>query len=220
MVESVDGRIDCDMVDEISGEEYYHVLDSLDCDAYIEGKHSYQMHQCGFKEFTPKEPGKLDEDSFYKASHSVLYTVSVDTRGILQWKDNDDNSRVCIISQEASPEYLEYLRNNGISYIVAGKEHIDLNKAMEVLHDEFGVRRAAVVGGGKINGAFLAERLIDEFSVMIAPGIDGRTGQPALFDGIEDKAEFFPTALTFKEVTPFPNGVIWVRYDIGEQSGN
>lgn len=33
MVESIDGRIDCGMVDKISGDEYYTTLDSLDCDA-------------------------------------------------------------------------------------------------------------------------------------------------------------------------------------------
>ena len=37
MVESVDGRIDCDMVDKISGDEYYHALNSLECASQVEG---------------------------------------------------------------------------------------------------------------------------------------------------------------------------------------
>ena len=31
MVASIDGRIDCSMVDKISGEEYYTALEQLDC---------------------------------------------------------------------------------------------------------------------------------------------------------------------------------------------
>jgi riboflavin biosynthesis pyrimidine reductase len=72
----------------------------------------------------------------------------------------------------------------------------------------------AVVGGGKINGGFLAAGLIDEVSAMIAPGIDGRTEQPALFDGIHNKGGFLPTTLAFNEVKTFPNGVIWARYKV------
>ena len=85
---------------------------------------------------------------------------------------------------------------------------------MEILYKEFGVKRLAVVGGGKINGAFLSAGLIDELSAMIAPGIDGRIGQPALFDGINDDDRFMPVKMNFKEVKALPNGVIWARYNI------
>ena len=64
------------------------------------------------------------------------------------------------------------------------------------------------------NGGFLSEGLIDEVSVMIAPGIDGRSGQPALFDGIEDSDDYRPLSLKFKEISTFPNGVIWARYTV------
>ena len=36
MMQSVDGRVDCDMVDKISGDEYYDALESLDCPSYVE----------------------------------------------------------------------------------------------------------------------------------------------------------------------------------------
>ena len=39
-------------------------------------------------------------------------------------------------------------------------------------------------GGGHINGAFLEAGLVDELSLLIAPGIDGRHDIPAVFDGI------------------------------------
>ena len=214
MMQSVDGRVACDMVDKISGDEYYTALESLDCQAYIEGKHSYQIHYCGFDEFKPSSHDSIGKESFYNAGHNGELSVSVDTRGTLLWDGTENANRLCIVSELASPEYLEYLRAKGISYIACGKEHIDLARAMEIMHDEFAIRRVAVVGGGAINGGFLATGLLDEVSVMIAPGIDGRKGQPALFDGITDKSDYLPTQLKFKEVSTFPNGVIWARYTL------
>lgn len=214
MMQSVDGRIACDMVDKISGDEYYDALDALDCPSRVEGRYSYQLHCCGFKEFKPTVAGRVGQETFYKAADAKGYQISADSRGILLWDDADNANRLCLVSEEASPEYLDYLRGLGISYIATGKGQINLTRAVEILHDEFGVTRLAVVGGGKINGGFLAAGLIDELSVMFAPGIDGRCGQPALFDGIADRDGYRPLPLKFKEVSAYPNGVIWARYGI------
>lgn len=83
---------------------------------------------------------------------------------------------------------------------------------MEILASKFGVKRVAVVGGGKINGAFLRAGLIDELSAMIAPGIDGRIGQPSLFDFNCNQTDYIPYKLELREVKTIPDGVIWTRY--------
>lgn len=62
---SIDGRIACNMVDKISGDEYYAALDALECNAFIEGKHSYQIHYCGFDDFTPKSSSSMDAEKFH-----------------------------------------------------------------------------------------------------------------------------------------------------------
>lgn len=38
MVASIDGRIDCAMVDQICGDEYYTTLAELDCPSALEGR--------------------------------------------------------------------------------------------------------------------------------------------------------------------------------------
>lgn len=213
-MQSLDGRVDCDMVDKISGDEYYTALDALQCPSHVEGKHSYQIHYCGFEEFKPVNNTPIGKETYHVAAKVPGYNISVDTRGTLLWNESDNSERLCIVSQQASEDYLAYLRQKGISYIAAGRERIDLPRAMEILRENFGVERLAVVGGGKINGAFLAAGLIDEISAMIAPGVDGRIGQPALFDGIPAHDPYTPFTLRFKEVSTFPNGVIWARYTL------
>ncbi|MCH5236144.1 MAG: dihydrofolate reductase family protein [Muribaculaceae bacterium] len=214
MMQSVDGRIACDMVDKISGEEYYTALESLDCLSVLEGKYSYQLHTCGFEKFIPKFNEKAGYECFYKSIETTGYEISVDNQGELLWDKTENKNRLCILSEEVSKTYLDYLREKGISYIVTGKDQIDLKRAVEILYENFGVRRLAIVGGGRINGAFLEAGLLNELSVMIAPGIDGRTGQPSLFDGIKDKDDFLPKHMFFKSVSNFPNGVVWIRYEL------
>lgn len=214
MMQSVDGRVACDMVDKISGDEYYTALEALGCPSHIEGKHSYQIHYCGFEEFRPLNDKPVGKETFHVATKSTGYSISVDTRGTLLWEGTDNADRLCIVSEKATEDYLSYLQEKGISYIAVGKDHIDLHRAMEILREQFGVERLAVVGGGKINGSFLAAGLIDELSAMIAPGVDGRMGQPALFDGLTDGADYSPVKLKFNSVSTFPNGVIWARYTL------
>ena len=106
---------------------------------------------------------------------------------------------------------LETLRQQGISWIAAGKGRIDLPKAMEALSEHFGVKRLAIVGGGHICGGFLEAGLIDEVSIMVAPGIDGRKGQTAVFDGIADTG-CNPFYLKLESVEQWPTDIVWLRY--------
>ena len=141
--------------------------------------------------------------------------VSVDTWGRLRWKSNNIEGvpLICIVSEKASEEYLETLRQQDISWIAVGKDGIDLAKAMEVLYERFGVKRLGLLGGGHINGGFLEAGLIDEVSLLLAPGIDGRTGETSLFDGISDKGRM-PVQLLLEQVKKLKNDVLWIRYKL------
>mgnify|MGYP002892971961 CR=1 FL=1 len=108
---------------------------------------------------------------------------------------------------------LETLRTLGISWIAAGAERIDLPQAMELLHEHFGVERLAIVGGGHICGSFLEAGLIDEVSIMVAPGIDGRKGQTAVFDGIS-RMECNPYKLKLESVEQWETDIVWLRYKV------
>ena len=51
----------------------------------------------------------------------------------------------------------------------------------------------------------------DEVSLMVAPGIDGRTGMTAVFDGIDDAARP-ATKLQLRSVKQVGEGTVWMRY--------
>ncbi len=218
MVESIDGRIDCGMVDKISGDEYYTTLDSLGCDASVEGRVTMEHYYALPEKFMAKDKAPLGKKDVFKASERNDFHICPDTKGTLQWDSAtmEDGRPLLIITSESAPaEYISYLRSKGISYIATGKENIDLADAMDTLGGEFGVKRLAVLGGGLINGGFLAAGLIDEVSLLLAPGIDGREGWRAMFDGISDQTKM-PTKLKLQSVERLENDILWIKYELNK----
>lgn len=215
MVASIDGRIDCSMVDKISGEEYYAALEQLDCPSLLEGRVTMEHYNAAKEPFVPTEYEPVGHPSVYIAEESDAYMVSVDTLGHLRWNSNsiDDVPLVCIVSERVSKEYLEMLRKQGISWIAVGNENIDLDTAMNILYEQFHVKRLALLGGGHINGGFLQAGLIDEVSLLIAPGIDGRKNGTSVFDGIVTM-ENLPIHLRLTGLERLENDVIWLRYGL------
>ena len=214
MVESIDGRIDCGMVDKISGDEYYTTLNSLDCMASVEGRITMEHYYALPEKLVAKDKTPLGKKEVFKSTERNDFHICPDTKGILQWDSAtmEDGRPLLILTSENVPaEYISYLRKKAISYIATGKNRIDLADAMDTLGSDFGVKRLAVLGGGLINGGFLAAGLIDEVSLLLAPGIDGREGWRAMFDGIADQSKL-PTKLKLQSVEKLENDVIWIKY--------
>ncbi len=217
MVSSVDGRIDCSMVDHISGDEYCSTLAELNCPAELEGRVTMEHYSAEPEPFIAPEGSRpVGKPSVHIAVQSERYTVAVDTKGRLRWPEAEVNGAplICMVSEQVSQAYLDRLREQGISWICCGQERISLYFAMEILCRDFGVKRLALLGGGLINGAFLKSELVDELSLLVAPGIDGRSSQPSVFDGMTDSPRFFPTQLELISAEPLPSGVVWLRYRV------
>ena len=67
-----------------------------------------------------------------------------------------------------------------------------------------------VVGGSKINTAFLEAGLLDEISLLVGAGIDGRGSMPAVFDGLAMQHDV--TKLKLIDVKKFDSDAVWIRY--------
>ncbi len=215
MVASIDGRIDCPMVAQISGEEYYTTLDSFGTSSKLSGRVTAALECGAVKEETAGCDGTaIGKESVYKAVDSEEYTVIIDTKGRLQIDADkaDGHPLIVVMSENVSETHLDMLRKNNVSWIATGKDRIDLHRAVEVLGEQFGMKRLIIVGGGNINGGFLEAGLIDEISLLVAPGADGRKGQTALFDGCTWQGDA-PYHLKLQSVeTIAGTDVVWIRY--------
>ena len=215
MMMSVDGRIDCGMTGKIVGvNEYYKTLEALDTPTTLSGRVTGMLELAEAGNFNVDKAVPYGQEGFSKKTDAHGYEVIVDTLGTLLWQDDTayDKPHLIITSEQVSREYLVYLDSKNISWIACGKEQIDLGRACEILEEQFGVRRMAIVGGGHINGGFLDAGLLDEISLLIGLGIDGREGMTAVFDGLPMERE--PIALKLKSVQPFEDGAVWLRYTL------
>ncbi len=212
MMASLDGRIDCDMTAQIGSEGYYQALIALNVDTTIEGRVTALMHYAEKQVFIPKDSTPVGKEEFFRSSlEGNSWEAVADSQGTLLWPEDDIPHRLCIVSCRASREYLDYLRDRGISYIATGKDRVDLKRASEILFSEFGAGRIGVVGGGHLNGGFLKAGLLDEVSMVYGAAIDGREGFPAAFDGIE-AGHVHPYMLRLLDVRRMPDDSVWLRY--------
>lgn len=213
MMMAVDGRIACSMTAQMEGQdEYYATLDELAAPTRISGRVTAATEMTSGETFTSQDPTPYGQNGFAKYAKAPAYNIIMDTKGTLKWENDQGATKphLIIMSQQATTDYHDYLKERGISWIVAGKNRIDLAQAMDILKTEFGVERLAVVGGGKINGGFLDAGLIDELSILIGPGADGRSTEPSLFDG--RPADRKPVPLKLKGVQSYDDGAVWLRY--------
>lgn len=214
MMMSADGRIDCNMTAQLDGnDEYYSTLSALNAPTRVTGSGTAATEMAGGS-FTSDDKTPLGKEAFAKNTTADAYNIVTDSQGRLSWGDDAGSNfpHLILTSEGVAKSYLDYLDQNHISWIATGKEHVDIARALEILQNEFGVDRLAVVGGGKINGGFLSAGVVDEISIVIGPGVDGRLGQPSLFDGMQKGSS--PVALKLQSVKSYDDGAVWLRYTV------
>ena len=216
MLSSVDGKIDGDALDAVIGEGEYDATGAkLEGDAWICGRTTMQQHFAEDALFVSASNTPAGPQPVFVARRAESYAISVDTLGKLQWSsgDLDGDHLICVVSERVPADYLPMLREKGVSYVVAGESSIDLTQAVNQLGEHFGIRTLLLEGGGHINGAFLQADLVDEVSLLLVPGIDGRHDIPAVFDGV-NPARNTAVPLKLKSVEQRAKDTLWIRYAV------
>lgn len=213
MMTSADGRIDCAMTAKLRGvDDYYATLAALEAPSTLSGRVTAQLEMALPGRADPGDSTPIGREAFARNRVAAGYEIVADTKGTLRWGSDaeDGKPRLILVSEAAPKAYLEGLDALGVSWVACGKTRIDLPRAMAILAESFGVGRLAVVGGPTINTAFLAAGLLDEVSLLVGPGIDGRAGFPPVFDGLPEGAG--PVPLRLLSAKAFPSGAVWLRY--------
>lgn len=212
MMTSLDGRIDCKMTEQLPGvEDYYNTLDMINVPTTVSGRVTAELEMAdGIFEVKNVEP--YGREGFYKSADADGYEVVVDTKGKLLWQDASGMEKpyLIITSEQVNKEYLQYLEQQNISWIACGKDKINLERAVEILATEFNVKRMGIVGGAAVNTAFLDAGLLDEISILVGAGIDGRGCMTSVFDNLEENHPLIPLKLT--DVKRFDSDAVWLRY--------
>lgn len=224
MMSSVDGRLltsrytppfDGRSIDDVV-ESYFDISSELKSDAILIGRTTVQEFSLP-QSFENKGYNPTENPVNFKGNLSRKNTVVlIDPKGKILYEGeySQTDNYITILSEQVSEEYLNHLKERGISYIFAGPEGNDLVKAVNALYEEFGIGKLLVEGGGFVNGAFLKAGLLDELSLMIYPGIDGLSGKPSIFEykGEADEKPATGQALELLSVKRLEDGIIWLKY--------
>jgi riboflavin biosynthesis pyrimidine reductase len=173
---------------------YEEIHDKLKADAWIVGRVTMAEMAKG-KPHPPTGNVTVERPHHFAARGARPFAVTLDNSGKLHFGRPDINGDhvVVLLGSAVSDAHLAELAGDGVSYIVSESQEVDLTAALDGLGRELGIKRLALEGGGGINGSFFAAGLVDEFSVIIAPALDARSGNKSIVDfgdvGLVGKAE-------------------------------
>jgi len=198
---------------EIDMGAHYQLAETFEPDGTISGADTF---------LAAPMPDEVPEWSFEVAknfpscSRSVM--AIVDSRGRVRnwsaikrqpfWK-----TPVALCSSSTPDEYLQYLKGEGIDVIIAGKDRVDLKKALKELRSRYGLRTLRIDSGGTLSAIMLKEGLIDEISVILSPCLVGNENSAQFIDpsvaGLPK-----PCQLKLSHVEELENGLVWLKYDV------
>lgn len=188
----------------------------LNTDAWMFGKNTVKAFFP--KKFDEAEHIITDETPYVYISerHSERMFIVADPEGDIRFTSSTlrgDNILV-ILGLNVTEEYLAFLRETQISYIIVD-DATNLQTGFEAVAREFGIRSVSVQGGGILNGSLLNEGLIDELSLVVYPGIDGLAGVPSVFEYIGDETDYPGEGqrLQLLSIEQREHGIVWLRYE-------
>ncbi len=219
MLVSVDGRIRSRRWRPQSGNIaglYEKLHDRLGGDAWIVGRVTGQDFA---KAQAYRGPATaIARENHYVHRDAAAYAVVLDAQGKIAWgrADIGGDPIVVVLTRKVTDVHLAGLRADGVSYIFAGDDKLDLAAALETLHRDLGIKRLLLEGGGLVNGSFLRAGLVDELSLVVCAAIDGARAGGSVFDSTDAEADLMPPvgAMRLDSSEVLEGGAVWLRYSL------
>ena len=160
------------------------------------------------------------------AGKAPMYYISVDPRGVLGWQENTVTYETTtaqvieVLTGQASNTYKAFLRQKGISYLLAGEDKLDYALLLEKLKGLFGIQVLMLGGGGVLNWSFLQAGLCDEVSIVVAPAAAGNPTTQSLFLAKEGLSTDKAISFTLLGAQAAEGNALWLRYRVDPQETN
>jgi 2,5-diamino-6-(ribosylamino)-4(3H)-pyrimidinone 5'-phosphate reductase len=153
---------------------YYAVANRFNADMVLFGSETVYTAAVQY----PSETEKAFIKPAYDPDDKRLMWVVPDSRGRLRnlhvFRDSDYCKDIIVLISDSTPKsYQNYLRERHYDFIVAGNEHVDYAKALEVLYDQYSCRIIRTDSGGILTNVLIEQGLVDEISLVISPCLVG-----------------------------------------------
>jgi len=192
---------------------YYKLAETFEPDCMLSGSNTILA-----ADMPDPVPEWCFEAAAQYSSCSRMIMAIVDSQGrIRNWnaikKQPFWKKPVALCSKSTPKEYLDYLKKEGIEFIIAGKEKVDLPEAMKELHLKFGVETIRIDSGGTLSTLMLAQGLVDEISLLLHPGIAGNLSSKRFIEDAGLKLGK-PIDMRLEHVEKLENDYVWLKYTV------
>lgn len=218
MAVTIDGKVTGNGFYKQDVSEYFTISDQFGADAFCCGKNTFmEAYGKDLDLSNYKNKNKNGLKDFIIKEDSKKFLICFDRKGSVNWKFNklqpgpftakgfEYAHIVIVLTEKANEDYLAYLQDKKISYIIAGKEDTDLKLALKKIKELLGVNFLLLEGGSLINGSFQREKLVDELSLLSVPIIEEKNSKPLFYDSVFEEFEL-------KDVKKIKNNYIWITY--------
>lgn len=223
MMSTIDGKITGGDGVDIMSEEFFGLYTETENmlpphTAWICGRVTMQMFASSEVQPLPTA-SQIDTSDFIAQHEGNLYMFGVDTKGQLRWDKNaiklsnvDNPLHLVIAVTKTTPkDYLQYLQDKGISYLIAGDESLDFPTLFASIKVKMNVETLLLEGGGLLNGSVMKSGMVDEISLLMTPKVANRGNAPSLFERkVEEPLRVTDYSLT--DVKQMAKGSVWLRY--------
>lgn len=134
--------------------------------------------------------------------------------------ENPGGHIIHLVSISAPAEYLAFLRQERIPYLMGGEAHVDLAGTLRKLYAKLGVRVICLWGGGALNGAMLRAGLIDEIHLILNPLLIGGHQTPSLADCPDLASDQQPAVLQLVSSKIEDGDCLWLHYKVTNNKRN
>ena len=119
-----------------------------------------------------------------------------------------------LCSRSTPQEYLNFLDERFIKYMVIGYEKVNLGIALEEIYTQFGVKSLRVDSGGRLNGVLLRDDLVDEIYLLVHPAMVGGTSLNSIYIATDLTSTEGVLDLKLLKMEKLKNDIILLHYRI------
>lgn len=202
-----------------AGAEYGRIRSAYRAEAWLYGTTTTKEFTHYQKPVLKSAYENLPTGDYIAENDLKFYYVSLDTMGEIGWesgtfrKPGRPDSHVIEILTENTPlAYRAYLREKGVSYVIAGTDILDCKIAISKLKRLFRIDTVLICGGGTVNWTFIQQGVVDELSLLLAPVADGDSKTPTVFEKSELLSATVPVEFTLKNVEQLKNNGVRLTY--------
>ncbi|MCB2209721.1 RibD family protein [bacterium] len=164
---------------------YYIVASRFNADMILFGSETVLS---AVEEIPPETEASFSKPKEKPGDDRPIWVIP-DSRGRIRFlhvfRDTDYCKDLILLLSKTTPqEHIDYLQKRNYDFIIAGEDHVDYPKALEILKNTYHCDTLRTDSGGILTNILIEQGLVDEISLVIAPCLVGNE-YPTLFRSLK-----------------------------------